>query len=171
MSDVSLRHGGVQSPTSKAALRLLRSVGFDSVGIIACLIAALLIGSLTSHLEAQAPVRWQALGWSYFDDVTGRPDSTAKFAREIGPNMFVFRTDYRSDRTTSTGARWRSSYLTARIDCGQRTMEFIRRDYFANDSTLVRTLPGGLTLSGAMIQSSEGFTLYYNFACTIRKPM
>ena len=141
----------------------LRSLGISLIAAMA--IARPLI------LEAQQPVKWQPLGWFYYDEVTGQRDSVSKFARKLEFDTYLLRTDYRTDRTTTTGSHWRSAYLMAQIDCGKRTMQLIRTDFYTKDSTFVDTSPTGVSpvLTMAMIEKADGWIAFYNFACTMQK--
>jgi hypothetical protein len=122
-------------------------------------------------LRAQASVQWHPLGWHQFTEVTGKIDSTMSFVRELGLKRYVLRTDYRADRITTKGLHWRSTYMTASVDCGARTLEILRYDFYAADSTLVDTDPDPLPVFTAeMIAKADKFRELYNFACSIRPP-
>lgn len=134
------------------------------------LFAALGATCLPARAHSQAATTWRSLGWSTFEEVTGKRDSVQKFARNFGLDIYVLRTMYRSDRTNAEGKAWRNSYMTARIDCGKRTMELLRFDYYNADSTLVGTVAGGITFTADMIATSDSWTAFYNYSCALRKP-
>lgn len=119
--------------------------------------------------RAQQPVQWRSLGWFPFEEVTGKRDSVMKSARSLAFDTYLFRTDYRADRTAANGKQWRSAYLTAQIDCGKRTLRIIRTDYYSIDSTFVDTVPADITFTAAEIAKQDVWVAFYNFACAIRK--
>jgi hypothetical protein len=122
--------------------------------------------AVTSPNAQEAP-EWRPLGTTVSFDVTGQPDTIMKFAREVGAKLYVLRSDYSRDRVTSDGAHWRSSYLTARIDCGERTMQLLRTDYYTSDHTFVNVVKMEVTLTAAMVAPITDWAAFYNFACGI----
>ena len=130
-----------------------------TVALIACLPLA--------EAFAQTEGPWVLVGTSITTD--GGGDTVAVHFHEIGLAMGVLRTTHSHDYVTAQGGHWRTEYLTAAANCGDRTLSPIRNDYYAADGRFVAVLDGrGLVLTEGLIARMSTWLSLYNALCTIK---
>lgn len=131
---------------------------------------AFCVATLTpcTEVPAQSTSPWVAIGWSSFADVTGRRDSTLKSVRADGADTFTLRSEYRSDRHTSDGKSWRTSYSTLMVDCGRRSIAWVRIDYVSAAGERVTETAPGVVVGEKEIRLFPDFVYVFNEACTIK---
>jgi hypothetical protein len=121
--------------------------------------------------SATAPLPgWTLLGHrEAVADATGRLVTVTKFARELLAGVYVLRTDYPTDQVSADGRSWRTSYLTAHVNCHDQTMHLVRFDYHSAGGERVSTIDGRntpMTLNViARLSAENDFFQLYRYAC------